>query len=139
MLDEASLVPVVGTKDAYFCQKVNTVLGQPERGSTPHIPGGVIIRRKSFQYAKEFIVRHFAGDVVYTAEGFNTQNLDFLPVDLKSCLMTYCTGSVANALFGKTEDNVEILKRKTETSQNLTENEVSKNFPAGGTSCDVIR
>jgi myosin heavy subunit len=106
LLDEASLAPVVGHKDFYFCRKVNTTLGQRVKSDSSSLIGGVILEKKSFDLDKEFLIRHYAGDVLYSAENFNFQNLDFLPQDLEICLRCCKNDFISKVLFKEENDYI---------------------------------
>lgn len=95
LLDEASLVPVVGSKDDFFCSRVNTKLAC---GSV------VLAPPKGPAQSKEFAVRHFAADVIYTAEGFNEKNVDIISNDLRAFLMESCDSFISQELCAGLKD-----------------------------------
>lgn len=114
LLDEASLIPVVGSKDEYFCSKVNTQLAvalpQAPRGSVA-APGKhsssegdrptntvAVVAPAKLRGTREFIVRHFAGDVPYTAAGFCERNVDHISNDLRDFLIFSCDPFISQEL-----------------------------------------
>lgn len=47
---------------------------------------------------KSFCIRHFASDVIYTADGFTDKNVDTISVDLRNFLRGYCEEFISKEL-----------------------------------------
>ena len=73
--------------DKSFCRKISSKNGQHPRFE------------KSRFGDLEFTVRHFAGDVLYSADGFLDKNRDRLQENLLTCIQTSTNNFITEILF----------------------------------------
>ncbi|KAF8820611.1 myosin K, partial [Cardiosporidium cionae] len=118
LLDESSRLSVVGSKDELFCAKIHQTFKHCQRSNA--------LKQQRGRITECFTLKHYAGEVKYTAEGFVKRNTDFLSDDLLRFLAS--SGHFVSTLahFGKENNQRRCLGTLFAKHVNLLLKDLSK-------------
>ncbi|XP_042327789.1 unconventional myosin-Ig-like [Sceloporus undulatus] len=118
ILDEACLT-VGNVTDALFLESMNGRLGKhPHYASRKVNPTD-----KSLEFGRDFQIKHYAGDVTYSVEGFLDKNKDTLFQDFKR-LMYNSTDPVLQEMWPEGKQSINKVTKRPLTAASLFKNSI---------------
>ncbi|XP_053121725.1 unconventional myosin-Ig isoform X2 [Hemicordylus capensis] len=118
VLDEACLT-VGNVTDTLFLESMNTRLGRH-----PHYTSRKVNPTdKSMEFGRDFRIKHYAGDVTYSVEGFLDKNKDTLFQDFKR-LMYNSTDPVLQEMWPEGKQSITEVTKRPLTAATLFKNSI---------------
>ncbi|XP_064647722.1 unconventional myosin-Id-like [Lineus longissimus] len=114
ILDEACL-NVGKVTDEMFLEAMNQKLGKHAHFTSR----GLVPLDKTLVHGRDFRILHYAGDVVYSVEGFIDKNKDLLYQDFKRLLYNSCDPLISSMWMDGAQDITEVTKRPLTAGTNF--------------------